>query len=436
MAVGDKPFGLREVRALPPGGELRDGGPGAVSGFGARRQKGDAVTYFVTYRKHGRLRRYTIGKHGAPWTPETARKEALRILGLVAAGEDPAAEKREERAAETVAELCDLYMQAAESGRLLTRRRRPKKPSTLAVDRSRIESHVKPLLGHLKARAVTRRDIERFMHQVAEGRSARRAKLAKPRAVSRVTGGQGVASRTIGMLGAIFEYAVRQGITDGNPVRGVVRPADGQRDRRLSDAEYAALGRALAALEADMWPPALASVRFLALTGWRSGEATALRWQDIDLARRTARLPDTKTGASLRALSAPACDLLRTLGPGEGAKLVFPPSRGEAVMTLKSFWRRIHKAAGLPPDVTPHTLRHSFASVAADLGMSELTIAGLLGHRLGSVTGRYVHSADAVLIAAADRVAGAIARKLAGEPAAEVVPLPGAGARPVAGDVT
>jgi integrase len=79
--------------------------------------------------------------------------------------------------------------------------------------------------------------------------------------------------------------------------------------------------------------------------------------------------------------------------------------------------------------VTPHTLRHSFASVAADLGMSELTIAGLLGHRIGTVTARYAHTADAVLIAAADRVASAIARKLAGGSPAEVVPLPGAGAR-------
>ena len=431
MAVGDKPFGLREVRALVPGGELRDGRPGSVSGFGARRQKGDAVAYFVTYRNNGRLRRFTIGRHGAPWTPETARKEALRILGLVAAGGDPAAEKREERHAETVAELCDLYMEAATSGRLLTRRRRPKKPSTIAMDRSRIEAHVKPLLGHLKARAVTRRDIETFLHRVAEGRSARRAKLAKPRALSRVTGGLGVASRTIGMLGAIFEFAVRQGIVDANPCRGVVRPADGRRDRRLDDAEYAALGRALAALEADMWPPALACVRFIALSGWRSGEATALRWRDIDLSRRVARLPDTKSGPSIRALSAAACDLLRALGPGEANRLVFPPSRGDGLMDVKVHWRRIHKAAGLPRDITPHTLRHSFASVAADLGMSVLTIAGLLGHRIGSVTGRYTHHADAALIAAADRVAGAIARKLDGEPVAEVVPLPGAGARPV-----
>jgi len=231
------------------------------------------------------------------------------------------------------------------------------------------------------------------------------------------------------MLGAIFEFAVRQGIVEHNPCRGVVRPADGRRDRRLDDAEYAALGRALAALEADMWPPALACVRFIALSGWRSGEATALRWRDIDLSRRVARLPDTKSGPSIRALSAAACDLLRALGPGEADRLVFPPSRGDGLMDVKVHWRRIHKAAGLPRDITPHTLRHSFASVAADLGMSELTIAGLLGHRIGTVTARYAHTADAVLIAAADRVAGAIARKLLGEPVAEVVPLPGAGAR-------
>ena len=50
----------------------------------------------------------------------------------------------------------------------------------------------------------------------------------------------------------------------------------------------------------------------------------------------------------------------------------------------------------LPLDVTPHTLRHSFASVAADLGYSELTIASLLGHKKASVTSKYAHHADAV----------------------------------------
>ena len=432
MVAGRRPIGLRDVRALQPNSEIWDGGPGGVTGFGARRQRSEAISYVVMYRTaEGRLRRYTIGRHGAPWTPEMARKEALRILGRVVKGEDPAAEKHEMRRAATVSDLCDAYLADAEAGRLLTRRGRAKKASTIDTDRSRIERHIKPLLGSMKVSTVTRADVERFMHAVADGETARRAKLPKKRALSNVRGGKGAASRTLGLLGAIFAYAERKRMVAQNPARGVIRYADGKRDRRLDDAEYAALGRALAALEADMWPPAVACARFLALTGWRSGEATALRWRDIDLARRTARLSATKTGESLRPLSAAACDVLRAQGPGAADALVFPPSRGEGPMDVKVHWRRIHKAAGLPRDVTPHVLRHSFASVAADLGMSESTIAALLGHRTGSVTARYTHHADAVLIAAADRVASAIARKLAGEPLAEVVPLPGAGARPL-----
>jgi integrase len=74
--------------------------------------------------------------------------------------------------------------------------------------------------------------------------------------------------------------------------------------------------------------------------------------------------------------------------------------------------------------VTPHVLRHSFASVAADLGFSEPTIASLIGHKGHTVTGRYIHSADAVLLAAADAVANEIAVRI-GNPAqsAEIVPL-------------
>jgi hypothetical protein len=71
----------------------------------------------------------TIGRHGAPWTVETARAEALRILGEVVQGKDPAADKKRARHAETVALLCDLYYADAEAGRLLTRKGKGKRPS-------------------------------------------------------------------------------------------------------------------------------------------------------------------------------------------------------------------------------------------------------------------------------------------------------------------
>jgi len=67
--------------------------------------------------------------------------------------------------------------------------------------------------------------------------------------------------------------------------------------------------------------------------------------------------------------------------------------------------------------VTPHTLSHTFASVAGDLGFSELTIAGMLGHSARGVTQGYVHL-DKALIVAADEVAAAIARLLDGHAAA------------------
>jgi integrase len=386
----------------------------------------------VLYRtSFGQQRRFTIGRHGAPWTPEMAREEARRILSNVARGVDPASVKRELREAPTVAELCQDYMEVAEAGRLPTRHSGTKKASTLAADRSRINSHVLPLLGDKKALLVTGADIQAFMHDVAAGKTHRREKLDRPRAVRNVRGTMATASRTVGMLGAIFAYAVKRGIRSDNPCREVLRPADGKRDRRLTPEEYAALGKALdeAALPGEprpdgkqarraMWPHAVAAIRFLALTGWRSGEALGLRWGDVDMDRRTAHLPDTKTGRSLRALSQAAmAGLHRQRGAtgGDKAALVFPPSRGGTDATMTGFKRFMGSAvqlAGLGPDVTAHVLRHSFASVAHDLDLSELTIGTLIGHKSHSVTSRYVHSADAVLLAAADKVAGEVARQM------------------------
>ena len=209
-----------------------------------------------------------------------------------------------------------------------------------------------------------------------------------------------------------------------NPVWGVMRPADGKRERRLSDDEYAAFGAALRqAGENEIWPAAIAAARFLAVTGWRSGEALGLQWSDIDLSRRTARLADTKSGLSIRPLSNAACDVLRGVGRGDG--LVFPSTRGDGRMAgFRKLWNRITAKGELPSDITPHVLRHSFASLAADLGYSEPTIAALVGHAGQSITSRYVHSADAVLLAAPDKVALRTA-ELKGEtaPATAVVQL-------------
>ena len=408
-----KRIGLREVRALSSGQIVWDA---VVSGFGARRQRSAAVAYVLFYRTaEGRQRWHTIGRHGAPWTPDAARDEARRILGETVKGADPAAEKQAKRKAETVAELCDAYWADAEAGNLITRRRAPKKASTLLSDKGRIEKHIRPLLGQMKVAAVTPTDVEGFMRAVAEGKTAARAKTGKKGGLSNVRGGIGTASRTVGLLGAIFTYAVRHRMRADNPVRGVMRPADGRRERRLTDDEYPALGTALReAVAQNVWPAAVAAVRFLALTGWRSGEALGLRWTDVDLARRTVILADTKTGRSMRPLSHAACNVLRDLS--RGGELVFPPTRGARCMSgFRKLWNRIAKLGDLPDDVTPHVLRHSFASLAGDLGYSEPTIAALVGHKGHTITSRYVHAADAVLLAAADEVARRSVQLMDGE---------------------
>lgn len=162
-----------------------------------------------------------------------------------------------------------------------------------------------------------------------------------------------------------------------------------------------------------MWPDASACARFLALTGWRSGEALNLRWREVDLAGRVAALPDTKTGASLRVLSRAACDVLRGLGGGGPDALVFRASRGHGAMTgFPSLFARIAKLGGLSGDVTPHVLRHSFASLANDLGYTEATVGMLVGHRGHGMTRRYLHSSGDVLLAAADKVADATRERM------------------------
>jgi integrase len=406
-----KRIGLRAVEGLKLGEKIWDT---VVPGLHARRRGTGAITYVLHYRTaEGRQRWFTIGQHGAPWTPDSAREEAKRLLGTVVIGDDPVAVKRSKRQALTISALCDLYVKEVEAGRILTRDGQSKKASTLATDKGRIRWHIKPVLGHYRVGAVTSADVDAFMHDVAAGKTAVQ-KAKKRGGIAR--GGKGTATRTLGLLGGIFTYAVRHGMRPDNPTKGIIRFADGQRQRRLSDREYTAFGEAIrGAREEGIWPPAIALTEFLLLTGWRMGEARGLRWHDVDLASRTAMLGDTKTGKSMRPLSVHACVVLRGLTKAAGNSLVFPGTRGNGPMTgYRSIWNRIIKFGGLPKDVTPHTGRHSLCSLANDLGYTEATIGMIVGHKKGGMTRRYIHKADPVLLAACDAITTRIVELMAG----------------------
>jgi integrase len=390
-----------------------------LRGFAVRTKPSGSKTYLVQYQSvEGRTRRISLGQHGA-LTPAEARQRAAVILGRVKSGEDPAEDRNQTRKAMTVRQLCEAYLRAADEQLILGKRSLPKKLSTLATDRGRIERHIIPLLSNRKVRDLTPVDITRFMRDVASGKTAIDVKTRKHgRAI--VEGGKGTAARTTGLLGGILSYAVSEGIIASNPARGVKRPADERRRFRLSNEQYRVLGIGVEAAEraGEPWQ-VTAMTRLLALTGCRRGEIESLRWAEVDFESRCFRLASTKTGASVRPLGQAALAILERL-PQRGTTFVFPSTRRSKTGTmvngpyvgLPKAWRRVLKFTPTPSgldELTPHGLRHAFASVAHDLGLTEVTIAALLGHSAASITSRYVHHLDAALLSAADKVSRRIA---------------------------
>ena len=384
-----------------------------LPGFGVRIWPTGRKVYMAQYRSASRTRRVKLGTHGA-LTAEEARGLAKGILGDVAKGDDPAEDRASRRKSMTVAQLCDKYLASTEKGLILGKGGRPKKLTTLATDRGRIDRHIKPLLGTKLVRDLTQADIGRFIRDVTGGKTATDIKTDKKRGRAIVTGGAGTAARTSGLLGGLLSFAISEGVIQFNPAQGVKRPAGNRRQRRLSADEYRSLGKAIAAAELELEAKqAVTAAWLLALTGCRLGEIKNLKWSEVDEAGGCLRLVDSKEGASVRPVGQSVLDILRNVDRKSDSPFVLPATRGDGPFGgLPRAWRRLMKRAKLT-DVTPHTLRHSYASVAGDLGYTESTIAALLGHAAGSVTSRYVHHLDSVLLAAADKTATAIASSMA-----------------------
>jgi len=371
-----------------------------IRGLGLRLKPSGVKTFFVQYRNVARrTRRMVIGQYGV-LTVEEARSQARDLLTAVTKGEDPSAVRKAARKAFTVEDVCKWYLRETESGRLLGRHRRLIKASTLAMDRSRINTHIIPLIGRQLISGLTRGDIERMQADIISG------KTAKPR-VGRggnTTGGEGVACRSISTLHAVFEHGVRQGIIDTNPARGVRKIMERRRDRRLSQKEIIHLGQVMDECLANSEnPTGLAAIRFILLTGFRRMEALSLERTWLDSTIKCVRFPETKTGKQIRTIGKSAASLIRSECRKKKSAYVFPADVGEGhFVGAAHVMGRVSKKAGFT-DVTLHTLRHTFASVGADMGFTELTLAGLLGHAARGMTQRYVHL-DEALIVAADRV--------------------------------
>lgn len=413
-----------------------------LPGFGVRVRPTGSKTFIAQYRTGGRnspVRKVTIGAFGK-LTVDQARTEAKKVLAGAELGTDVAAERAKVRSAITVSELCDLYLAAAERGEVIGKNEQPKKASTLVTDRSRLARHIKPLLGRKLARDIRRADIEAFMHAVARGDTAV-AEGPTKRGRARATGGKGTATRTVRLLGGMFSWAMSQHppLADINPVHGAKKFADGKGERYLSTDELLRLGDALREAETVGLPweveerhahsPRLAKpenrrsklsdhvtggIRLLILTGARLGEILNLEWSHVDFERGLLLLPDSKTGAKVVMLSAPALAVLSGL-PRIGRFVIAGDTAGEKDerprSDLKRPWSSLCKRAQLE-GVRLHDLRHTNASIGAGAGLGLPVIGRLLGHSSPSTTARYAHLADDPLKRAADRIGGDIARAM------------------------
>jgi integrase len=414
-----------------------------LKGFAVRVLPSGSRAYIIQYWKGKRYRRMSLGLHGV-LTTEKARRMAFSMLAAVKEGKDPAGDRRQARTEVTVAELAERFDREHIAVRL--------KPGTAREYRRNLRRFILPAIGRLSVAAVTRADIARFHHQLRHIPYQ--------------------ANRNLEVVSKMFQLAELWGLRpDGsNPRRHIRKYPEEKRERYLSPAELAALGEALSLAEQEGVedPYAIGAIRLQIFTGCRLNEVMTLKWAYVDFGARCLRLPDTKTGARVVHLGAPALEVLsdiqrwpnnpwvicgknagarrtdlqppwqrlrkrstvrlwaRSEGSGEAAlvtglesRLGREPTFDECLVVAQK--RKLDLPIGLA-DVRIHDLRHSFASGAVTLGESLPMIGKLLGHTQVQTTARYAHLAADPVKAAAERVSSSIAALINGQ-TEEVVPL-------------
>jgi integrase len=359
----------RAVDQLPPGSRDVILWDREVRGFGVRCRPSGAKHYVLKMRVGGRQRWLTIGRHGSPWTPDNARREALRLLGLKASGHDPASERDRQKGAITITDLGKRFLQEYVPQHC--------KPRTAYEYQRAVDLFINPALGRHRISDVQRADVGRFHHDLRD----------RPYQ----------ANRALGVLSKMMNVAEEWGLRlDGsNPCRHVKKFREVKRERYLTREELQRLGVVLAQdpTKNGENPFAVAALGLLVLTGARLNEILTLRWENVDLENGLLRLPDSKTGAKLIYLNAAAIQVLRKIPRMQDNPHVIAGGKpGAHLVELQKPWRRIRAKANLP-DVRIHDLRHSFASVAAGTGMSLPMIGKLLGHSQPVTTARYAHLA-------------------------------------------
>lgn len=393
----------------------------AVSGFGVAAFASGKKVYVAQYRQAGRSRRANIGEHGR-LTPDEARSEAKKLLGIAEAGSDPIAERRAAREVRTFGGVAEDFL----SLHVTTKRKR----RTGAEYRRILKTIVLPALGSKRIVDLRRADVARLHGKLA--------------------GTPYEANRALALISAVWNWAARRGEVAfaDNPAKAIERYPEQGRERFLTSEELGRLGDVLRKAETTglgwsvdetkpgakhapkaghrvrtLDPFAIAAIRLLILTGARLREILDAQWQHVDIERGIIFLPDSKTGKKPVYLSAAALEVLAGLPHIDGNPHIIAGEReGAPRADLKKPWAAVCKAAGLE-GVRLHDLRHSFASIGAGASMGLPVIGKLLGHSQAATTHRYAHLDADPLRRAVETIGATISAAMDGGKPGSVVAL-------------
>ena len=355
-----------------------------LAGLGVRVHTTGRKTWVVQSRGPGGPKRVTLGRHGE-LTVDEARKQAARLIDRIKRGEDFSAAAPE--AEPTVAGLAERFMR--------THVERHLKPATASAYRTVLDKYILPALGGMALEEVGGAEATALHHRLRD--TPARANAA------------------VHLLSRMYTLAEAWELVPPgrNPCLSVRRYRTRKRERFLTPEEYRRLGRALRQAEDEIWPPAVAAIRLLVLTGCRRGEILSLGWDDVDRTAGDLRLRDAKAGPRMVPLTKPALRVLDAIPRSEDNPWVIAGQRpGRRLTGLHHYWRPVRERAGLH-DVRIHDLRHSYASRALALGESLYTIGKLLGHTSVATSARYAHLMREAEREAAVRVGGSIGAHVA-----------------------
>lgn len=341
-----------------------------LKGFGVRITASGSVSYVIQYRLGGReakSRRYTIGGHGSPWTPATARSEAQRLLILVAQGIDPVEANKQRRREAVDLAFSNYADRFAHSCKGAGWRK--------LVDRS-LRLHLKPVLGNKPLPKITRPDVVTVFDRIPDEQIANRRNV-------------------FAVLRRLFKWALSRGDIQNSPMEGMETPPPVKaRDRWLSDSELARVWTHTAACHRCFGP----IIRLLILTGQRREEVTGLHWEELDRVAGEWRLPAerTKNGepstVPLNALAIAELDLVARGEKWPRRGRIFPTSSGAGFTAYSKGKAKLDRLIaadeeGFIPAWRLHDLRRTLATGFQRLGVRFEVTEAVLNHVGGSRSG-------------------------------------------------